>query len=105
MVGRFCGKKAAKESHGNSCASGVISNLPTHTIVFEFKSGRAQGDGTKVTENAENCGFSEIFTPSPGNSQHSEGAGNRRKQKGRFAQETAAFRRKPQETTDWAPSP
>ena len=70
--------------------------------------GALKGDGTKVTERAQNVDFrrkpqiSQIH-PFPGNSsiwRVQETAENRR-----FSQETADSRKKPQETADWALSP
>ena len=74
-------------------------------------SGRAQGDRTKVTERAQNadvCRKPKIFADSPLNSwkfKHFEGAGISQKTADFFSQKTEDFRRKPQETADWAPSP
>ena len=72
-------------------------------------SGSAEGDGTKVTESTENADFRtkpQIFADStllleiPALERAQETAENRR-----FSQKTEDFRRIPQETADWAPSP
>ena len=81
------------------------------------QSGRAEGDGTKVTKRererereSPKRTFSQKttnfcrFAPSPGNSsvwRAQETAENR----SFFSQRTEDFRRKLQETADWAPSP
>ena len=66
-------------------------------LLFQGGSGRAQGDGTKVTERAQTADFGRKpqifadFTPSPRNSSIWRAG---------FSQKTED---KPQETADWAP--
>ena len=67
--------------------------------------GALKGTELRVTERAQNADFRrkpQIFADSPFSwkFQHLEGAENRR-----FSQKTEDFRRKLQETADWAPSP
>ena len=65
-------------------------------------SARACGDGTKVTERAQNADFRrkpQIFADSPLLLEIQAFGGRMKPQK------TADFRRKQQETADWAPSP
>ena len=69
-----------------------------HLSELNFSSGRAYGDGTKVTERAENRRFSQIH-PFSWKVKQLKG------RKLQISQKTEDFRTKPHETADWAPSP